>query len=79
MSLKALWPGVRNSIRSVSLPGWQGGERSFVAGERMHTENSYKWQVDDFAALLQQAGFSRLRHWTDENEWFAVFLGFAGS
>jgi L-histidine N-alpha-methyltransferase len=56
---------------------WHGGERSFVAGERMHTENSYKWQVDDFAALLQQAGFSRLRHWTDESGWFAVFLGFA--
>ena len=29
------------------------------------------------AALLQQAGFSRLRHWTDESGWFAVFLGFA--
>jgi L-histidine N-alpha-methyltransferase len=43
----------------------------------MHTENSCKWQLDDFAALLQQAGFSRLRHWTDENGWFAVFLGFA--
>jgi L-histidine N-alpha-methyltransferase len=54
-----------------------GGERSFAAGERMHTENSCKWQLDDFAALLQQAGFSRLRHWTDENGWFAVFLGFA--
>jgi L-histidine N-alpha-methyltransferase len=33
--------------------------------------------VDDFAALLQRAGFSRLRHWTDERGWFAVFLGFA--
>ncbi len=56
---------------------WPGGERRFAAGERMHTENSCKWQLDDFAALLQQAGFSRLRHWTDENGWFAVFLGFA--
>lgn len=56
---------------------WSGGERSFAAGERMHTENSCKWQLDDFAALLQQAGFSRLRHWTDENGWFAVFLAFA--
>jgi uncharacterized SAM-dependent methyltransferase len=58
---------------------WPGGERRFRAGERMHTENSYKWQLDDFAGLLQQAGFSRLRHWTDENEWFAVFAAFAGN
>ncbi len=65
------------ALRDVRVR-WTDGERHFRAGERMHTENSYKWQLDDFAALLQQAGFSRLRHWTDENEWFAVFLGFAG-
>ncbi len=57
---------------------WPGGERRFSDGERMHTENSYKWQLDDFAALLNEAGFSRLRHWTDEREWFAVFAAFAG-
>ena len=56
---------------------WDGGERRFARGERMHTENSYKWQLDDFAALLHQAGFARLRHWTDECGWFAVFMGFA--
>jgi dimethylhistidine N-methyltransferase len=65
------------ALRDVRVR-WTDGERHFRAGERMHTENSYKWQLDDFAALLQQAGFSRLRHWTDETEWFAVFLGFAG-
>ncbi|MBI5109838.1 MAG: L-histidine N(alpha)-methyltransferase [Rhodocyclales bacterium] len=64
------------ALRDVRV-GWTGGERCFCAGERLHTENSYKWQIDDFAALLQQAGFGRLRHWTDENQWFAVFLGFA--
>jgi dimethylhistidine N-methyltransferase len=53
---------------------WPGGERRFAAGERIHTENSYKWQADDFAALLAAAGFSRLRRWTDERGWFAVFL-----
>ena len=30
--------------------------------------------ADDFAALLEAAGFSRLRQWTDERGWFAVFL-----
>ncbi|MBL8526772.1 MAG: L-histidine N(alpha)-methyltransferase [Burkholderiales bacterium] len=56
---------------------WSGGQRRFAAGERMHTENSYKWRVDDFAALLERAGFSRLRHWTDAREWFAIFAAWA--
>jgi dimethylhistidine N-methyltransferase len=56
---------------------WSGGERRFAAGERVHTENSYKWRVADFAALLERGGFSRLRYWTDAREWFAVFAAFA--
>lgn len=59
------------------LVSWPGGSRRFAAGERIHTENSYKWTLDGFAQLLQRAGFTRLRHWTDERGWFAVFLGFA--
>jgi len=65
------------AVRETTV-SWSGGARRFAAGERMHTENSCKWQQDDFAALLRQAGFSRLRHWTDEREWFAVFAAFAG-
>ena len=57
---------------------WPDGARRFAAGERIHTENSCKWRIDDFAALLRLAGFSRLQHWTDEREWFAVFLAFCG-
>jgi dimethylhistidine N-methyltransferase len=64
--------------RDVSV-SWAGGMRRFARGERMHTENSCKWRADDFADLLTQAGFSRLRRWTDERGWFAVFLAFAGS
>ena len=52
---------------------WPGGERAFAAGERIHTENSCKYTVDGFAALLQQAGFAKPQHWTDERGWFAVF------
>lgn len=52
---------------------WADGERAFVAGERIHTENSYKWRSEDFADLLQAAGFRRVASWTDENGWFAVF------
>jgi L-histidine N-alpha-methyltransferase len=53
---------------------WPGGERDFAAGERIHTENSYKWRVPDFEALLMQAGYAGVTHWTDERGWFAVFL-----
>ena len=59
--------------------GWTGGARRFARGERMHTENSCKWRADDFADLLTRAGFTRLRRWSDERGWFAVFLAFAGS
>jgi L-histidine N-alpha-methyltransferase len=51
---------------------WLGGERRFSTGERMHTENSYKYTPDGFADLLRAAGFSRTRHWTDPRNWFAV-------
>ena len=52
---------------------WPGGERAFRAGERLHTENSYKYRRGDFEALLRDAGFNRIEGWTDEREWFAVF------
>jgi dimethylhistidine N-methyltransferase len=52
---------------------WPGGERRFAAGERIHTENSYKYRRRDFEALLRDAGFGRVTGWTDAREWFAVF------
>jgi dimethylhistidine N-methyltransferase len=52
---------------------WPGGERVFADGERLHTENSYKWEPSDFEALLRKAGFGPSTHWTDEHEWFSVF------
>jgi L-histidine N-alpha-methyltransferase len=52
---------------------WAGGERHFVAAARLHTENSYKWRLEDFAALLEAAGFGAPRHWCDARGWFAVF------
>jgi dimethylhistidine N-methyltransferase len=51
---------------------WQGGERRFQQGERIHTENSYKYTPEDFVQLLQQAGFKVTRTWNDANDWFMV-------
>ena len=53
---------------------WPDGQRAFAEGERLHTENSYKWRPEDFAALLQQAGFVSVQTWTDAQGWFAVML-----
>ena len=52
---------------------WPGGRRRFEAGERIHTEDSYKYTVAGFESLLSDAGFRNVRHWTDERAWFAVF------
>jgi len=53
---------------------WPGGERSFAAGERVHTENSYKWQRSGFEALLRDAGWRQVQTFTDEREWFALMV-----
>ena len=48
-------------------------ERFFATGERIHTENSYKYTPGEFADLLGRAGFSNLRLWQDDAGDFAVF------
>jgi dimethylhistidine N-methyltransferase len=53
---------------------WPGGERRFADGERLHTENSCKWQPADFDALLREAGFGPSTHWSDARGWFSVFF-----
>jgi dimethylhistidine N-methyltransferase len=53
---------------------WPGGERRFAAGERIHTEDSYKWTPAGFEALLREAGYARVQTWTDARGWFALML-----
>jgi hypothetical protein len=47
--------------REALVVRWPGGERRFAAGERIHTENSYKYTVEGFASLLRDAGFREPR------------------
>lgn len=47
---------------------WPGGSRDFAKDERIHTENSYKWTVEGFSDLLQQAGFAKPQVWTDAQD-----------
>jgi len=57
--------------RAVSV-AWHGGQRRFLQGERIHTENSYKYARKDFLQLLERAGFGAARTWNDERDWFMV-------
>jgi dimethylhistidine N-methyltransferase len=50
-----------------------GIQRRFEAGERIHTENAYKYAPRDFATMLQRAGFAGVRCWQDDALDFAVF------
>jgi dimethylhistidine N-methyltransferase len=50
-----------------------GRERRFARGERIHTENSYKYHAAEFEALLRQAGFAHVRHWTGADKGYFVF------
>ena len=50
-----------------------GRLRRFATGERIHTENSYKYHAPEFEALLQEAGFAGVRHWTSEDGGYFVF------
>ncbi len=59
--------------RRALLARWPEGQRRFEAGERLHTENSYKYRIETFAALLRSAGFADSRCWIDAKGWFAVF------
>jgi dimethylhistidine N-methyltransferase len=46
----------------------------FRAGETIHTENSYKYSVDSFAALARGAGWVPVAVWTDAKQWFSVHV-----
>lgn len=51
-----------------------GEEVSFEQGEAIHTENSYKYEVAEFTSLAHEAGFNLGASWSDESNYFAVFL-----
>ena len=44
----------------------------FRAGETIHTENSYKYTIESFAALARGAGWSIGAVWTDPERYFSV-------
>ena len=47
-------------------------EVHFGAGETIHTENSYKYDLEEFNRLAVHAGWCRVKTWTDEKQYFSV-------
>jgi dimethylhistidine N-methyltransferase len=45
---------------------------TFERGESIHTENSYKYSVNEFVALARRAGFRPARLWQDAKALFSV-------
>jgi len=50
-------------------------QRRFARGERIHTENSYKYTAGEFSSLLGEAGFANTRHWESADRGYYVFYG----
>ena len=44
----------------------------FQANETIHTENSYKYDLEEFSQIAYQAGFYQTQTWTDDARLFAV-------
>jgi len=59
--------------RAVTVT-WPGAERRFTEGERIHTENSYKYSLPGLTALLRAAGYTTVRTYTDPADRFALAL-----
>jgi dimethylhistidine N-methyltransferase len=56
--------------QSVSVGGHHF---QFVDGEKIHTENSHKYTVEEVLVMALGAGFSKAKTWLDEEELFGVF------
>jgi L-histidine Nalpha-methyltransferase len=62
--------------QNVSIPALEL-EVNFQRGETIHTENSYKFRDEGVIEMLERADFHLSDHWTDEHEWFGVYLATA--
>jgi dimethylhistidine N-methyltransferase len=51
-----------------------GREFVFAERERIHTENSHKYTVEEFRALARASGWTPAEAWTDEGQLFSLHL-----
>jgi L-histidine N-alpha-methyltransferase len=58
----------RVSLKALSL------SVRFAAGERIHTENSYKYTLQMVEQMLCVSGFKLEKSWFDQRKWFGLHL-----
>jgi dimethylhistidine N-methyltransferase len=77
---KAVWNAVDSRIemhlvsRARQVVRVAGRAFEFAAGESLHTENSYKFTVEDVTGMARRAGWRLLERWIAPPPAFAVFL-----
>ena len=77
---RALWNAVDSRIemhlvsRSAQRARVGGRAFDFEAGETIHTENSYKFTVEDVTGMARRAGWRLVERWISAPPAFAVFL-----
>jgi L-histidine Nalpha-methyltransferase len=59
------------AVRDLAVQ-WPSGRLMLKAGDRIHTENSYKYTPESLNSLLRNAGYTQIRLWTDPANYFAV-------
>jgi L-histidine Nalpha-methyltransferase len=65
---------LRNQAVSIPLANLS---LEFVAGETIHTENSYKYTSSSLHELFEDSGLRIRNQWRDRNGWYAVTLAAA--
>jgi L-histidine Nalpha-methyltransferase len=60
---------VRNQVAHIA-----GQAIRFSPGETIHTENSYKYSAEGFAALAEDGGWQSVELWTDKARLFSLHL-----
>ena len=53
---------------------FDGGVFRFAESERVHTENSFKYEPEEFLSVAASAGYGKVDMWTDAAGRYALFL-----
>jgi uncharacterized SAM-dependent methyltransferase len=59
------------SLKKQSV-GIMGHAFHFNKGETIHTENSYKYEIEEFHEIAEEAGFVPFKTWVDDNNLFSL-------
>ena len=49
-----------------------GQKFKFIEGESIHTENSYKFSMEEVKDLSEECGFKLIKAWSDDSNYFSI-------